>query len=312
MAVLSRRPCHRGRENSIIDKVLYHSSLTAWWWAYNRIEWFEKPAVMEEDAMMTIRAPAVAGMFYPADPRELHIEVLGFLDRVDSPGPVPKAIIVPHAGYVYSGPVAASAYARLQAARAIIRRVVLLGPSHRVGFAGIAVTGMSAFATPLGSVPVDREAIAQVLQLPGVELLEKAHAREHSLEVHLPFLQEVLGEFNLVPLVVGDAAPEQVGAVLDALWGGPETLLVISSDLSHYHDYETARRLDAATSKAIEELRYEDIDYESACGRNPVNGLLWVARRRGLKAETIDLRNSGDTAGPRDQVVGYGSYVFSE
>ncbi|MCP5419968.1 MAG: AmmeMemoRadiSam system protein B [Gammaproteobacteria bacterium] len=262
--------------------------------------------------MLTVRQPAVAGMFYPADPTVLHQEVRGFLDQVATAGPVPKAIIVPHAGYVYSGPVAASAYARLQAANGSIRRVVLLGPSHRVGFNGIAVSGMQAFATPLGLVPLDYEAIARIRHLPQVVSLERAHEREHSLEVHLPFLQEVLGEFNLVPLVVGTAEPQPVGEVLEILWGGPETLLVISSDLSHYHDYETARRLDAATSRAIEGFRYEDIVYESACGRNPVNGLLWAARRRDLKVETLDLRNSGDTAGPRDQVVGYGSYAFSE
>ncbi|MGB5065379.1 MAG: AmmeMemoRadiSam system protein B [Candidatus Competibacter sp.] len=261
--------------------------------------------------MQTVRTPAVAGLFYPADAAELQTQVRGFLDQVEPPAePSPKAIIVPHAGYIYSGPVAASAYARLRAARDIIRRVVLLGPSHRVGFRGIAVSGMEAFATPLGRIVVDRAAIEQLEQLPEVGFLEQAHAQEHSLEVHLPFLQEVLDRFKLVPLVVGEARPAEVGAVLEALWGGPETLIVISSDLSHYHDYSTARLLDDTTSRAIEALRFEDIGYEQACGRNPVNGLLWVARRKGLHGETIDLRNSGDTAGSRDQVVGYGAYVF--
>jgi AmmeMemoRadiSam system protein B len=253
----------------------------------------------------------VAGLFYPASSAELHSQVQGFLNQVEpSIGPPPKAIIAPHAGYIYSGPIAASAYAQLKAARDIITRVVLLGPSHRVGFRGIAISSMQAFATPLGLVPIDQEAVEQVRQLPDVGFLEQAHAQEHSLEVHLPFLQEVLGEFKLAPLVVGDAHPAQVGAVLEALWGGPETLIVISSDLSHYHDYQTARQLDSQTSKAIESLRFEDIGYEQACGRNPVNGLLWVARRKGLHGETLDLRNSGDTAGSRDQVVGYGAYVF--
>ena len=261
--------------------------------------------------MQTVRTPAVAGLFYPADAAELQTQVRGFLDQVEPPAePPPKAIIVPHAGYIYSGPIAASAYARLRAARDLIHRVVLLGPSHRVGFRGIAVSGMEAFATPLGRIAVDRAAVEQLEQLPEVGCLEQAHAREHSLEVHLPFLQEVLGSFKLVPLVVGEARPTEVGAVLEALWGGPETLIVISSDLSHYHDYATARLLDDTTSKAIEALRLEDIGYEQACGRNPVNGLLWVARRKGLHGETIDLRNSGDTAGSRDQVVGYGAYVF--
>ena len=261
--------------------------------------------------MQTTRTPAVAGMFYPAHAAELHTQVQNFLNQVQAPDePPPKAIIVPHAGYIYSGPIAAVAYARLRAAREIITRVVLLGPSHRVGFRGIAVTSMDAFATPLGLIPVDREAIEQVRQLPDVGFLEQAHTQEHSLEVHLPFLQEVLDAFKLVPLVVGDARPSEVGAVLEALWGGPETLIVISSDLSHYHDYQTARAMDRETSNAIELLRFEAIDGEHACGCRPVNGLLWVARRKGLRCETIDLRNSGDTAGSRDQVVGYGAYVF--
>lgn len=261
--------------------------------------------------MQTVRTPAVAGLFYPADAKELHTQVWQFLSQVKPADDLPpKAIIVPHAGYIYSGPIAASAYARLKTARDVIRRVVLLGPSHRVGFRGIAVSGMTAFATPLGQVPVDRTAVEHVRKLPNVGVLEQAHAQEHSLEVHLPFLQEVLSEFKLAPLVVGDARPQEVGAVLEALWGGPETLIVISSDLSHYQGYQAAQRLDSATSQAIEALRFEDIGYEQACGRNPVNGLLWVARRKALHGETIDLRNSGDTAGPRDQVVGYGAYVF--
>ncbi|MDS4030448.1 MAG: AmmeMemoRadiSam system protein B [Candidatus Contendobacter sp.] len=261
--------------------------------------------------MQTVRTPAVAGLFYPADATELHAQVRHFLSQVEpSTEPPPKAIIAPHAGYIYSGPIAASAYARLRAVRDVITRVVLLGPSHRVGFRGIAVSGMVAFSTPLGQIPVDQEAVEQIRSLPEVGFLEQAHAQEHSLEVHLPFLQEVLGDFKLVPLVVGDARPAEVGAVLEALWGGPETLIVISSDLSHYQDYQTARNLDSATSQAIEALRYEDIGYDQACGRNPVNGLLWMARRKGLRGETIDLRNSGDTAGSRDQVVGYGAYVF--
>lgn len=261
--------------------------------------------------MPTTRTPAVAGMFYPAHAAELHTQVQSFLNQVHAPDePPPKAIIVPHAGYIYSGPIAAVAYARLQAVRDRMTRVVLLGPSHRVGFRGIAVSSMAAFATPLGRVPVDQEAVEQIRQLPEVGFLEQAHAQEHSLEVHLPFLQEVLGDFKLVPLVVGDAQPPEVGAVLETLWGGPETLIVISSDLSHYHDYQTARAMDRETSNAIEQLRFEDIHGEQACGCRPMNGLLWVARRKGLQCETLDLRNSGDTAGTRDQVVGYGAYVF--
>ena len=260
--------------------------------------------------MDNVRNPAVAGLFYPDDPRELRALLTGYLAAARSAGPVPKAIIAPHAGYIYSGPIAASAYARLKPARGTITRVVLLGPAHRVGFRGLALPSADFFVTPLGRIAVDREAVAKISALPQVHVKDAAHAQEHSLEVHLPFLQEVLGDFQLVPLVVGDADTEDVGEVLDILWGGPETLIVISSDLSHYHDYRTAQRLDRATSEAIEQLRPQDIDYDSACGRNPVNGLLHVARKLGLKANTIDLRNSGDTAGAHDRVVGYGAYVF--
>jgi AmmeMemoRadiSam system protein B len=261
--------------------------------------------------MAGARPPAVAGSFYPADPRQLRSMVDGYLDAARTEhGALPKAIIAPHAGYLYSGPVAASVYARLKALRGRVTRVVLLGPSHRVGFEGLALSSADCYDTPLGRVALDKTAEQRLADLPQVRVLDAAHAREHSLEVQLPFLQQILGDFTLVPLVVGDATPAQVGEVLERLWGGPETLIVISSDLSHYHDYAAAQRRDQATSRAIETLRYEDIGYEDACGRNPVSGLLYVARRRGLHARTLDLRNSGDTAGPRDRVVGYGAYVI--
>lgn len=263
--------------------------------------------------MESVRAPAVAGRFYPSDARKLRAMIAQLLTRprADEEGLAPKAIIAPHAGYVYSGPVAASAYAPLAARRGSIRRVVLLGPAHCVAFRGLAASRALSFATPLGEVPVDTEAMARLRDLPQVRVLESAHAEEHSLEVHLPFLQETLGSFTLVPLVVGDAEPEEVAEVLERLWGGPETLVVISSDLSHYEDYATAQALDRATSDAIERLRLEDIGEGDACGRNAVRGLLLVARRKGLGARTIDLRNSGDTSGGRDRVVGYGAYVVS-
>jgi hypothetical protein len=263
--------------------------------------------------MLRVRPPAVAGRFYPSDPFELRQLVRDYLAKVgDVRGPAPKAVIAPHAGYIYSGPIAASAYARLALDREVIRRVVLAGPSHRVPFYGLATTSADVFATPLGDVPIDRLAIDRISGLPQVRVYDRAHELEHSLEVHIPFLQEVLGEFSLVPLSVGDAEPDAVAEVLELLWGGPETRIVISSDLSHYHDYVTARNLDRRTSTAIEELRYGDIDYGDACGRVPIVGLLALADRRGMKATAVDLRNSGDTAGPRDQVVGYGAYVFTE
>lgn len=259
--------------------------------------------------MSGIRMPAVAGMFYPKDPGELHAMVSGYL-RDAKPGPAPKALIAPHAGYIYSGPIAATAYKRLVEAREVIKRVVLLGPSHRVPFRGLATSSADTYRTPLGDIPIDREALDAVSALPQVIVLDEAHTMEHSLEVHLPFLQEVLGDFTLVPLVVGDASARDVSEVLEILWGGPETLIVISSDLSHYHNYDTAQQMDTATSLAIERLEPEKISHDGACGRIPVSGLLRVAQHHGLKAETIDLRNSGDTAGPRNQVVGYGAYVF--
>jgi AmmeMemoRadiSam system protein B len=261
--------------------------------------------------MTTIRPPAVAGAFYPARADELRATITADLRGAHATGPTPKAIIAPHAGYIYSGPVAASAYAHLTQARGSVRRVALLGPAHWVALTGLAASSAEAFTTPLGLVPIDRPALARVLALPQVQILDEAHAREHSLEVHLPFLQEVLDDFTLIPLVVGKAAPEEVSAVLDVLWGGPETLIIISSDLSHYYDYNTAWRLDQATSRAIEALRPQDIGAEQACGRTPINGLLGAARTHGLYARTVDLRNSGDTAGPRDEVVGYGAYVFT-
>jgi len=260
--------------------------------------------------MPTIRKPAVAGRFYPSNPDELRATVRGFLDASGTSGEVPKAVIAPHAGYVYSGPVAASAYRLVEGLRDRVTRVVLLGPSHRVAFRGLALHSAEAFATPLGEIPVDRDAIRRVASLPQVVLLDEAHAMEHSLEVHLPFLQETLGRFTLVPFAVGDATPAEVDEVLEALWGGPETLVVVSSDLSHYFDYDRARMLDEATTRAIETLRFEDVRGGDACGRVPIRGLLHLARRRNLSVETVDLRSSGDTAGSRDQVVGYGAYVF--
>jgi AmmeMemoRadiSam system protein B len=260
-----------------------------------------------------VRPAAVAGRFYPRDPEELRNLVNLLLAQVPSAtGPGPKALIAPHAGYLYSGPIAASAYAQLVPARDQIQRIVLLGPSHYVAVNGLATSSAEAFATPLGPVPVDLEAVRQVRLLPQVRESDEAHADEHSLEVQLPFLQTVLGDFALVPLAVGDATPEEVSEVLDTLWGGPETRFVISSDLSHYYDFQTAQRLDKATAKAIEALKPGGVGEERACGRNPIRGLLQAARRHGLHARTVDLRSSGDTAGPRDKVVGYGAFVFEE
>jgi AmmeMemoRadiSam system protein B len=259
---------------------------------------------------MSIRPAAVAGRFYPGTARQLRSAVLDYVARAQPDVTVPKALIAPHAGYPYSGPVAGSAYALIARARDAIERVALIGPSHRVGFDGLALPDAAAFATPLGDVALDRDAIDRIRGLPQVVVSNDAHRHEHSLEVQLPFLQEMLGAFVLVPLLTGDASASDVAAVIDALWGGSETLIVVSSDLSHYHDYATASRLDAATSAAIEALRDDAIADDHACGAVAIRGLLQAARRRGLRARTVDLRNSGDTAGPKDRVVGYGAYAF--
>ncbi len=260
--------------------------------------------------MKQIREAAVAGLFYPDDPGALRRQIEGLMAGVSASGREIKALIAPHAGYIYSGPIAARAYAEMAPLRHRIRRVVLLGPAHRVAFRGLAATAATGFATPLGTVPVDRAAIDAVLALPQVQMLDQAHAQEHSLEVQLPFLQTLLDTFAVVPLVVGEARAEEVAEVLETLWGGDETLIVISSDLSHYLDYDAARALDSATAHAIETLEPGAIGYEQACGRNPVSGLLLAARRHHLTGDILDLRNSGDTAGDRGRVVGYGAFAF--
>ncbi len=257
-----------------------------------------------------VRAPAVAGLFYPAAAPLLAAEVDGLLARApEAIGPVPKALIVPHAGYPYSGPIAATAYARLRPARLTIRRVVLLGPAHRDWFEGLALPSSGAFRTPLGDIPIDRASAGQLRALKQVTIRDDAHKAEHSLEVHLPFLQRLLPEFSLVPLAVGEASAEQVAGVLAELWGGKETVIVISSDLSHYHEYDSARRLDSATAEAIERLDGEFLSGERACGFIPIRGLLHEVSRRGLRVTRADLRNSGDTAGGRKEVVGYGAWT---
>jgi hypothetical protein len=251
-------------------------------------------------------------MFYPADAEELRRMVEGWLQAVDTDlADQPKAIVAPHAGFVYSGPIAASAYARIASRRNSISRVVLLGPSHRVPFQGLARTGVGHFLTPLGPVPVDLDAYALVDDLPQVRLFEAPFDGEHCLEVQLPFLQLTLARFRIVPFIVGEADTEEVATVIARLWGGDETLIVVSSDLSHYLDYDSARAIDVQTSRAIEALRPEAIGLHQACGRNPLKGLLREAERHGLRGRTLDLRSSGDTAGPRSRVVGYGAYAFS-
>jgi hypothetical protein len=261
----------------------------------------------------SIRPAAVAGMFYPGGGRALADAVSALLSAV-TPAPSflqPKALIVPHAGYIYSGPVAARAYALLMPYASTIRRVVLFGPCHRIAVRGLAVPHSTTFATPLGGVALDREAINTALALPQVLLDDAVHAQEHSLEVQLPFLQTVLDDFVLAPFAVGHATPVEVAEVIDLLWGGSETLIVISSDLSHFHPYTDAQQRDRLTVEDIMHLHLLH-DHEQACGATPINGLIELARRRGLKPNLLDLCNSGDTAGDRSRVVGYASFAFTE
>jgi AmmeMemoRadiSam system protein B len=262
---------------------------------------------------MDVRPAAVAGTFYPGDARSLAAELKGYLGLARSAPSrkAPKALIAPHAGYIYSGPIAASAYALLAPCRGRIRRVVLAGPAHRIHVSGAAVPSARAFDSPLGPVAIDREAVEKLLALPFVEVSDAAHAREHSLEVHIPFLQSVLGDFALVPIVVGDAAPEQMARILEDVWGGDETLVVVSSDLSHYMPYEAARIRDRRTADSIAAFDAH-IDPDEACGAMPINGLLTLARKRTMTIELLDLRNSGDTAGDKDHVVGYASFALYE
>jgi MEMO1 family protein len=267
--------------------------------------------------MTSVRRPAVAGLFYPEGASALEAMVRNALSEAGAAaepaaGPAPKAIIAPHAGYVYSGPIAASAYARLRVAGEAVRRVVLLGPCHRVPLQGIAVPSVEAFETPLGRVAIDRAAIDEILRLPQVRTSDAAHVEEHSLEVHLPFLQTIFRDFRVIPMVVGECTIAEVAEVLARLWGGSETRIVVSSDLSHYLDYASARRLDAETCRAIELLDGHALAWEQACGRLPIAGVLEIARRKHLTVRTLDLRNSGDTAGDRRRVVGYGAWMFTE
>lgn len=259
----------------------------------------------------TIRPAAVSGQFYPANPAELEQMVKSLLDGVHDVPASAKAIIAPHAGLVYSGPIAATVYASLLADKERISRVVLLGPSHRVYLKGLALSSADYYETPLGKIEIDQDAYDSVRNLPQVSVADAAHAQEHSLEVHLPFLQHILDQFKLVPIVVGEASPEEVAEVLEILWGDEDTQVIISSDLSHFHDYETAQQLDASTSKAIENLQIESIGSEQACGCMPMRGLLQIAKNKDLKVKTLDLRNSGDTAGTKDRVVGYGAYAIN-
>jgi AmmeMemoRadiSam system protein B len=260
--------------------------------------------------MFTVRQPAVAGLFYPAEPGQLESDIQQLLLQARHYDLMPKALVVPHAGYIYSGAIAATAYTALLSVAAHIRHVVLLGPTHCVAVNGLVLPGVDAFDTPLGRIMLDKNGENALTHLPQVSISQQAHELEHSLEVQLPFLQNVLGEFTLLPLAVGMATPEDVAEVLETVWGGDETLIIISSDLSHYLPYAVAQRVDGATAKSIMKLQ-PAIEHEQACGATPIGGLLIAARHHQLTPHLLDLRNSGDTAGSKDQVVGYAAFAFT-
>ncbi len=267
--------------------------------------------------MLNIRPSAVGGTFYPGNAVTLSASIDAMLEeavRRNPPaeiGSLPKVIIVPHAGYIYSGPVAASAFSLIRGGKGTINRVVLVGPVHRVPVKGVALSSASFFETPLGMIPLDSNAAQELADVPEIIVSDAAHGMEHSLEVQLPFLQRVLGEFSLIPLAVGDTGAGVVAQLLERLWGGPETLIVISTDFSHYKSYEAARIMDDATIQSLLNLQLLT-SYEQACGALPVNGLIVAARHKGLVPRLIDVRNSGDTAGDKDRVVGYASLALYE
>jgi AmmeMemoRadiSam system protein B len=254
------------------------------------------------------RAPAVAGWFYPASEEQLSATLTALLNDAGCRATPARALVAPHAGYPYSGPIAAKAYGTL-GERDDIERVLLLGPAHRVPVSGFALSPHQAFDTPLGSVTIDPDAYRELAAMPHVAIIEGAHREEHSLEVQLPFLQTVLGRFSLIPMLVGDTSPEQVAEVIEH-FADSSTLIVVSSDLSHYNDYETARHIDGDTARAINNLDIAPIGPYQACGCRALNGLLYFARRQGWESVQLDLRNSGDTAGSRDSVVGYGAFCL--
>ncbi len=262
--------------------------------------------------MKTIKDAAVSGLFYPSSADALKSEVNAFLNQADSAQLAPpKALIAPHAGYVYSGSVAGSAFAAVKQLKGQIKRVLLFAPAHRVAVSGIALSSATHFATPLGEIPLAADIVEELSTRVGFEVDDQAFSQEHAIEVQLPFLQETLEEFELIPLLVGNVDPRFVSQILEEFWGGPETLIVISSDLSHYLDYKAAQEMDNEATQAIESLRPDRLTYHHACGRTAINGLLMIAKELGYKAHTVDLKNSGDSAGDKGRVVGYGAYHFN-
>lgn len=256
------------------------------------------------------RPPAVAGTFYPDNPNTLRNDVLQYIsDAKAIHGPRPKFLIVPHAGYIYSGSTAAYAYRHIKPYGEGITRVVLMGPAHRVPLRGLAIPSMSQFSSPLGDINLDEQNLEKLEALDFVSVNDTAHALEHSLEVQLPFLQSVLNEFTLTPIIVGKCSPKELAMLINILWGGNETLFICSTDLSHYHAYSDAKKIDAITCDKIKNIQ-NNISGEQACGCYPLNGVLQVAQERHLEVKQLYYCNSGDTAGAQDAVVGYGAFII--
>ncbi len=252
----------------------------------------------------------VAGLFYPSEPEELKSMLETFVNTAKSVNNLTRAVIAPHAGYVYSGPIAGSAYKALYSSKENIKNVIILSPSHNCSFDGVATHSAQAFSTPLGDIEVNQELKEKIASLPFIKELDEAFIREHALEVHLPFIQYVLPHAKILPLVVGQTYPEEIQMLIETLWNDPSNAFVISTDLSHFLSYMQAQKLDSLTAKQFERKLFQEIHHEQCCGYFPVRGMLKFAKEHGLKISTLDLRNSADTAGDKGRVVGYGSFMI--
>ncbi|MDH5654459.1 MAG: AmmeMemoRadiSam system protein B [Spirochaetia bacterium] len=257
--------------------------------------------------METVRESAVAGSFYPDEKKHLADLVDSYLSGEDKKNPLPEAIIVPHAGYMYSGAVAGKGYTSIK--QLDIKNILIIGPAHRVYVNGLAIPDCDAFVTPLGKISVNKELYPELVKLPFISINDEAHKDEHCIEVQLPFLQRLFTSFQIIPVLAGNADEEQIQTLFD-LTSGKIDLIIVSSDLSHYNSYETAKNLDRNAANSIEALDPFSLESEQACGSRPIKGLLLYAKRAGLKVKTLVLQNSGDVSGSRSSVVGYGSFIF--
>ena len=260
--------------------------------------------------MEKIKQADVAGMFYPGEEASLRQMVDGFIQKALSFDLRPRAIIAPHAGYIYSGSIAGTAYKTIAAVRDQIENVIIMSPAHRFYLRGIALHMADAFATPLGNIPVNIGIVKKIKQFSSVQWEERSFIQEHGLETHLPFIQRAFKPgIKIVPMIVGECQESEVAEILESVWEDPRNFVIISSDLSHFHSYADAKKLDRNTVDLIQNLDSQSLDTEFACGHYPICGLLNLARNRKLKIKALDIRSSGDTAGSKESVVGYGSFA---